>query len=137
MPSLSQANTIVILSSVTTTLLLLRNSYIPLHQSLNFVQSPSNHPGSGTMLFGVLAYIFSLYTTGAIDIASVSGIAGFVLLFNILSLMILSDPNISSSASIASRLCCTVLFICGFYYNHSFLMFILVYGLMPQLFISF
>ena len=52
-------------------LLLLRNNCIPLHQSSNFVQSPSNHPGSSTMFFGILACMFLLITagTGATDIS--------------------------------------------------------------------
>ena len=64
-PPLRCAKIAVILLPVSMTLLLLRNSLIPLHQSLNFVQSPSNHPGSGTMLFGISACMFSLLTTGA------------------------------------------------------------------------
>ena len=55
----------MILLSVSMTLLLLRNSLIPLYQSSNFIQLPSNHPGSGTMFFGILAYMFSLLIAGA------------------------------------------------------------------------
>ena len=70
------------------------------------------------MLFGVIVYTFSLYTSGAgagaIDISSVSGVAGSVLLFDMLSSVILSDPSISFSASIAFGLCPTVLSIHGF-----------------------
>jgi len=86
----------------------------------------------------VLACTFSLYTAGAgaVDISSVSGVAGSVLLFDLLSSVILSNPNISSSASIVSGFCHAVLSIYGFYHNHLLLMFILVYGLMPQLFAS-
>ena len=108
MSPLSQASTAVILSSAATTLLLLRNKQIPLHQSLNFFLSPSNHPGFGTIAFvGML----SLYTaiTSAVNILSVSGIASSVLLFDILSLVILNDPSISSNASIASSLCPAIL----------------------------
>ena len=119
MPPLSWANTAVILSSVATTLLLLRNNWIPLHQSLNFVLSLSNHLRSRTMLFGIIVYMFSLYTasTGAVDISSVSGIAGSVLLFDTLSLVILNNPNISSNTSIVSKLCPAVLSVCGLYHN--------------------
>ena len=138
MPPLSQGSTVMILSSVATTLLLLRNNHISLYQSSNFIQSPSNHSGSGTMLFGMLACTFLLYTTsiGTINISSVSGIAGSVLLFDTLSSVILSDPNISSSASIASGLCYAILSIHDFYHNYLFLMFVLVYSLMSQSFIS-
>jgi len=60
-----------------------------------------------------------LYTagTGAVDISSVSGVASSVLLFDMLSLVILSDPNISSNASIVSGLCPAVLSVCDFYHN--------------------
>jgi len=60
----------VILSSVPLTLLLLRNNLIPLHQSSNFVQSPSNHPRSGTILLGIPANSFTVdVAAGAIDIS--------------------------------------------------------------------
>ena len=119
MPPLSQTNTIVILLSVATTLLLLRNNHIPLHQSLNFTQSLLNYPRSGTILFGILVCVFSLYTAdaGTVNISSVSGVAGSVLLFDMLSLVILSGLNISSNASIVSGLCHAVLSICDFYHN--------------------
>ena len=78
MPPLSQASTVVILLSAATTLLLLRNSLIPLHQSLNFVLSPSNHPGSRTMFF-IIVFLLYIAGTNAIDISSVSGVASFML----------------------------------------------------------
>ena len=116
---LSQASTMVILLSAATTLLLLRNSLIPLHQSSNFVLSPSNYPRSETILFGVVICTFLLYTasTGAADISSVSGIAGSVLLFDMLFSVILSNPNISSNAPIAFGLYPAILFVCGLYHN--------------------
>jgi len=46
------------------TLLLLSNNYISLYQSSNFVQSSSNHPGSGTMLFGITAYVLLFIVAG-------------------------------------------------------------------------
>ena len=60
-----------LLSSVSMTLLLLRNNYILLYQSLNFVLSLSNNPGSETMFFGIIAYsfVFIITSTGATDIA--------------------------------------------------------------------
>ena len=117
MPPLSWASTAVILLSAATTLLLLRNNQIPLHQSSNFILSLSNYLGSGTILFGITVCTFSLYITGAntVDISSVSSIAGSVLLFDILSSVILSDLNISSSASIVSGLCPAVLSVHSFY----------------------
>ena len=60
----------MILSSVPLTLLLLRNNLIPLHQSSNFIQSSSNHPGSRTMLFGIPANSFTAgVAAGAVDIS--------------------------------------------------------------------
>ena len=63
--------------------------------------------------------MFSLCTvvTGTVNISSVSGVAGSVLQFDMLSSVILSDPNISSNTSIASRLCPAILSICGFYHT--------------------
>ena len=70
-PLLRQARIAVILLLVSMTLLLLRNSLIPLHQSLNFIWSPSNHPRSGTILLDVIACMFSLFIAyaGASDIS--------------------------------------------------------------------
>ena len=81
------------------TLLLLRNSYIPLHQSSNFVWSPSNHPGSGTIFFGTPADTFLLISTamgtGAVDISvSVRSLVSFKV-----SSVIFRDPNLSDSTS--------------------------------------
>ena len=75
---LSQASTMVILLSAATTLLLLRNSLIPLHQSSNFVLFPSNYSGSGTMFF-IIVFLLCIAGTDTIDISSVSGIAGSML----------------------------------------------------------
>ena len=55
-PPLRQARITVILLLVSMTLLLLRNSLISLHQSSNFVWSPSNYPGSSTIFFGILLW---------------------------------------------------------------------------------
>ena len=82
----------MILLSVLLTLLLLRNNLIPLHQSSNFVQSPLNHPESGTMLLGISA---DLFTAGAVDI-SVSICLSLVEA----SWLICKDPSHSDNASI-------------------------------------
>ena len=108
MPPLSRASTAVILLLAATTLLLLRNKQIPLHQSLNFVLFLSNHPGSGTIVF-VGMFLLYIAGAGAINISSVSGVAGLVLLFDTLSSVILSDPSISSNTLIGSVLCSTIL----------------------------
>ena len=62
---------------------------------------------------------FSLCTTGtdAVNISSVSGVAGSVLRFDMLSSVILNDPSISSNTSIASEFCHAVLSVCGFYHT--------------------
>ena len=74
-PSLSWANTVMILLSIAITLLLLRNNQIPLHQSSNFVWLLLNYPRFRTMLFGITAYAILLCTTniGAVDISSDAG----------------------------------------------------------------
>ena len=101
-PSLSQASTAVILFLAATTLLLLRNKQISLHQSSNFVQSLSNHPGSGTMFFSNPAWPFSWPITsigaGATDI-SVSVHSSLVLSSEA---SICKDPSCSDNASILS-----------------------------------
>ena len=100
-PPLRRARIAVILSSVLRTLLLLRNSRIPLHQSSNFVRSPSNYPGSGTIFFGTPAWTFSLFATatgaGATDISSVV-VCSYS---SKASSVICKDPSCSDSASIS------------------------------------
>jgi len=84
------------------TLLLLRNNHIPLCQSSNFVQSPSNHPGSGTILFSITACILSFIVagTGAIDISlSVCLFVSLEALFIIFKDFILSDMTLIFSIS--------------------------------------
>ena len=87
----------MILSSVLLTLLLLRNNLIPLHQSSNFVQSPSNHPGSRTMLLGIPANSFTTgATAGAVDIS-----VSICSLLVEASWLICKDPSHSDNASIS------------------------------------
>jgi len=63
--------------------------------------------------------MLSLYTAstsaGAVNILSVSGVAGSVLLFDTLSLVILSDPSISPNASIVFLFCLAVLAVLCFF----------------------
>ena len=91
----------MILLSVPLTLLLLRNSLIPLHQSSNFVQSPSNYPGSGTIFFGNPVWTFSLATAapgaGVPDISVSVGLCSSVEAPS----LICRDPNHSDNASIS------------------------------------
>ena len=77
------------------TLLLLRNSLISFYQSLNFVLSLLNYPGSGIMPFGIPACVFSLVTAGAVDI-SVSAHSSSLET----SSMIFKDPSLSDNALI-------------------------------------
>ena len=89
----------MILLLVSITLLLLRNNLISLYQFSNFDQSPSNHPGSGTMFFSNPAC--TLFTavsgTGAIDMSSVV-VCSYL---SEASSMICKDPNHSDNASIS------------------------------------
>ena len=86
----------MILSSVSVTLLLLRNNLISFYQSSNFIQSLSNYPGSETIPFDIPAYTFSLVATGAVDIVV------FICLFSLKasSSKIFKDPSLSDNASI-------------------------------------
>ena len=100
-PLLRQARIAVILSSISMTLLLLRNNLISLHQSSNFVQSLSNYSGSSTMFFSNPAWTFSwpvtAIGTGAVDI-SVSVHLSFVEALYV----ICKDPSYSNNALISS-----------------------------------
>ena len=108
-PPLRWARITVILSLISIILLLLRNNCIPLYQSLNFVWSPLNHPGSGTMLFDITAYIF---------LFSGTDISVFVCsyLFEVSSL-ICRDPSHSNNTLILSVLLELVLVpLCSLHY---------------------
>ena len=83
------------------TLLLLSNSHIPLHQSSNFIWSPSNYPGFGTILFGIPADTFPPISmaigagAGAVDISvSICSLVSFEALS-----VILRDSSLSDNAS--------------------------------------
>ena len=73
----------------------------------NFDRSPSNHPGSGTILFGIPACTFSLVTAAAgapdisVSVRSYSSVD--------VSSLICKDPSRSDSASISLVLCEPVL----------------------------
>ena len=116
-PLLRQARITVILSFVPLTLLLLRNSLIPLHQSSNFVQSPSNHPGSGTIFFGNPAWTFSLATAAPdAGVPDISMSVGSYLSVEA-SLLICKDPSLSNNASISFVLLELILSFCSFHYT--------------------
>ena len=104
MPPLSWASTAVILSLAATTLLLLRNKQIPLHQSSNFVRSLSNYPRSGTMFFGNPAWPFSWPITSIGAGAGATNISVSVCLSLVLSseISICKDPSHSNNVSILS-----------------------------------
>ena len=103
-PPLRQARIAVILSSVPVTLLLLRNSLIPLHQSSNFDWSPSNHPGSGTILFGDPACTFSLAAAAAVVGATDISVSVRSCSSVEVSSLICKDPSCSDNASISLAL---------------------------------
>ena len=98
-PPLRRARITVILLSVPVTLLLLRNSLIPLHQSSNFIWLLSNHPGSGTMFFGNPVCLYSWLVT-AIGASAVDISVSICLLSADASSVILRDPSHSDNASI-------------------------------------
>jgi len=85
------------------TLLLLKNNWIPLYQSSNFIWSLLDYPKFGTMLFGIIAYAVLLYTTGIGAVNISSDVADSVVLFlsEVYSLVIFNDSNISSNASMS------------------------------------
>ena len=89
----------MILLSVSMTLLLLRNNLISLHQSSNFVWSLSNHPGSDTMFFGILAYPFLLTVTASASAVDISSVVIHLYLLEASS-VICKDPSCSDNASI-------------------------------------
>jgi len=106
----------MILLSVSITLLLLRNSQIPLHQSLNFVLFPLNHPGSGTIFLGITACLLVFVVTGTnvIDIA----LSNHSIVLSKVSFVICKDSSRSDSTSMLSILLELVLvLLCGLHYT--------------------
>jgi len=102
---LTSAAFILLVSKI---LLLVRNNCIPLHQSLNFVLSPSNYPRFRTILFGITVcmLLFVIASAGAADISLFDHL--FILLEA--SFVIFKDPNLSNSVSISFVLYKLVLF---------------------------
>ena len=98
------------------TLLLLRNNCILLYQSLNFIWSPSNHPGSSTMFFSISACTFLLLVVGAS--ASAVNISMSILSWSLeASSVICKDPSHSNNALILFILLKLILVpLCNFYY---------------------
>ena len=111
-PPLRHARIAVILLLVSMILPLLRNNLISLYQSSNFVWSLSNHPGSGTILLGIVAYMFSFAGTGATDISlsDCSYISSEALF------MIFKDLNLLNNTLISFILCELILFSHGLCY---------------------
>ena len=114
-PPLRHAKIAVILLLVSMILLLLRNNFIPLHQSSNFVLSLLNHLGSRTMLFGIIACSFVFVVTGAgaadisVSVCSYSLEASFV---------ICRDPSHSNNAFTSFILFELILVLfCSLYYT--------------------
>ena len=119
-PPLRWAKIAVILLLVSMTLLLLRNSRISLYQSSNFVWSPSNYPGSGTIFFGISANTFLPIST-AMDAGAVYiSVSVCLLVLFEASSVILRDPNLSDNASKSFVHLELVLFILCSYVLHAF-----------------
>ena len=98
------------------TLLLLKNNHIPFHQFSNFVLSPLNHLGSGTMFFGIIAYLFMFVVTGtgATDIAS----SDHSIVLSKILFVIYKDPSHSNSVSMSSGLLKLILVpLCGLHHT--------------------
>ena len=107
----------MILSLVSMTLLLLRNNCIPLHQSSNFVRSPSNYPGSGTIFLGnpvcPFSWLVPAIVAGATDIS-----VSVCLLLVEASSMICKDSSHSNNASILFVLLGFVVSSCSYCYTY-------------------
>ena len=116
-PPLRRAKIAVILSSVPLTLLLLRNNHIPLHQSSNFVRSPSNHPGSGTIFLGNPASLFSWLIPAIV--AGATNISVSVCSYSLVeaSSLICKDPSHSDNASILFVHLELIVSSCSFHYT--------------------
>jgi len=102
-PPLRCAKITVILLSVSMTLLLLRNNLIPLHQSSNFIQSLSNHPGSGTIPLGIIVcpFLFAGAGAGATNIS----LSDYLYISSEALFMIFKDSNLLDNALISFVLC--------------------------------
>ena len=84
------------------TLLLLRNNLISLHQSSNFILSPSNHPGFKTILFGIIACLFMFVVIGAV--ATDISLSDFSVVLSKILFVICKDSSHSNSTSMSSIL---------------------------------
>jgi len=105
-PPLSQVRIVVILLSVLITLLFLRNNLISLHQSLNFVLFPLNHPGSGIILFSIPACLFyTVLDADDTDILSMYSVVSS----KMSSLVIFNDLNLSDNTLILFSQCWSIL----------------------------
>ena len=93
----------VILLFIVVTLLLLRNNHTPLHQSLNFVQSLSNYPRSGTILLSTTTCLLYTAGTGAVDIAFIVSVS--IITSEAYSFVILNDSNHSNNILILFSQC--------------------------------
>ena len=118
MPLLRQVRIAMILLSISMTWLLLRNNLISLYQSSNFVLSPLNHSGSGTIFLGNSAYMLFSFT-GAVNI---------LFMYSVLSceafLVICKNSNHSDNTSISCSWCWSVLL--SMDYATSFILFYLL-----------
>ena len=114
---LKRARIAMILSSVSMTLLLLRNNLIPLYQSSNFVWSLSNYPGSSTIFFDIPACTFLLIPTAAGAGADDISVSVHLYLFEASSVTC-KDLSRSDNTSISFVLLELVLvLLCSLYYT--------------------
>ena len=95
-PPLRYARIAIILLSVSMTLLLLINNLIPLYQSVNFVQSPSNYLGSIIILLCIIACMFSFAGIGTTDIS----LSDYLPVYSEALFVIFNDSSLSDSTFI-------------------------------------
>jgi len=90
------------LLSVTITLLLLRNNYISLYQSSNFIWSLLNYLESGTIIFSI--YISDVISTSAIGVYALNMLLNTIsivlVLFKVSYLVIFNNSSTFSNISI-------------------------------------
>ena len=104
-PSLRQVRIVMILSSISITLLLLRNNLISLHQSSNFILFPSDHSRSETMFLDNPIYSLFLFTgTSDVNILSI-----YSVVLSEASFVIYKSPSHSDNTSISCSQCWLIL----------------------------
>ena len=111
-PPLRYVRIAIILSSVSMTLLLLRNNCILPYQSSNFVQFPLNYPRSRTILLVTITYTFLFIGTCTTDIS----LSDHLFVCSEAFFMIFNNPSLSDSASLLFVLYELILSLCSLHH---------------------